>query len=661
MPFQDFNATDLGLPKYMNDNAAYQAFPFFTGWGLDIGTQGWLIMDRQEGVHQVSGSMTKTHAGHTIKAGVEYRHNFLDYAQPGYPQGQFTFGQQTTSQDLNASNSYQGSAFASFLLGWGNGGNYSLDPKVFNRANYWGFFVQDDWKVTRRLTLNLGLRYEFDVPRYELQNRFSYWDLSATAPITVPGYTLKGVYKFCDNNTRSPFDSDLNNWAPRLGVAYALDSKTSLRAGAGIFYTLSRATVAGHTGSPFSTNVGPTWSLDNNATRYATLANPWPTGLSIPTGSSLGPATLIGQGAGTIVRSTGQNPQLYTWNFSIEREVGWNSMIEINYTGSRGAKLPNAAGTNLSPLDLRYWGMGRTVLSTNRVPNPFYGIITDPKATNYNQPTIQLNRLLRAMPQFDNPQSSEPNTGDSWYHGLQIKWEKRFSKGLTMLAHYTWAKMLDDVSNGSSNLDWLSASNGRYLQNIFDYSQEKSLSSNDVSHRFVAVGDYQLPVGRDRQFANHVNPVLDGIIGGWGVSGVFTLQSAQPLQVTQNGGTLWSGTQRPNLNGDPATSGSVYDRMNNWFNVSAFSQPPTDVFGSAPRFLNVRGPHLNTLDMAIMKSWKTTERQRLEFRFESSNIRNHPIFGQPGTTFGSGSFGQITGTRSGVGARNIQLGLKYHF
>ncbi|MGI8745725.1 MAG: TonB-dependent receptor domain-containing protein [Bryobacteraceae bacterium] len=657
-PFQYFDSTALGLPKYMSDNASYKTFPYFDGWGLDIGTRGFLIIDRQEGVHQISASMTKIKGGHSIKAGTEFRYNFLDYAQPGYPQGHFSFGQRETSMDPNAGNTYQGSGFASFLLGWGNGGDYNLDPKVFNRAQYWGFFVQDDWKLTRKLTLNLGLRYEFDVPRWELQNRFSYWDFSAPAPISVPGYTTNGVYKFVDDNTRSPFDKDLNNFAPRLGFAYALNSKTAIRAGAGIFYTLSRATVSGHTGSPFNTNSSPQFSLDSGATQFATLTNPYPVGLTLPLGSSLGDATFIGRGASTIDRTTGQNPELYQWNFSIQREVGWDSVLEVNYTGSRGAKLPNSAARSLTLLDQSYWSLGRTALQA-RVPNPFYGIITDPQATNLNGPTVQRYRLLRNMPQFDGASRSEPETGDSWYNALQIKWEKRFSKGLSMLAHYTWAKMEDDVSNGSTNLNYLSTSSGGNLQNLFDYRQEKSLSANDVAHRFVATGVYDLPVGKGKQFARDINRVVDGVIGGWEVSGIFTLQTSTPLQVTQSGGTLWSGSQRPNLLGDPATSGSVYDRFNDWFNVPAFSRPPTDVFGSAPRFLNIRGPMLNTLDMALTKSWKTTERQRLEFRSEASNVRNHPIFNPPGTAFGSGNFGQISSTK--IGARNVQLSLKYYF
>lgn len=664
-PFADTDSTSLGLPKYMYDNAAYKAFPFFNGFGIDIGTQGWLIMDRQEGVHQIAGSMTKTLSSHTIKAGYEFRQNFLDYAQPGYPQGHFSFGQQTTSQDLNTGNSLQGSAFASFLLGWGNGGDYHLDPKVFNRARYMGFFAQDDWKLTSKLTLNLGLRYEFDIPRWELQNRFSYWDLNAAAPIQVPGYTLKGVYKFVNDSKRSPFDRDMNNIAPRLGIAYALNPKTSIRTGAGIFYTLSRATVSGHTGSMFNTNSTPVWTLDSNATRYITMSNPYPQGLTLPLGSSQGDATFIGMGAGTILRNTAQNPEMYQWNFSIQREVGFGSLLEVNYLGSRGAKLTNAAATSLSLLNPIYWlnpGSGAQYTRQQlqaAVPNPFYGIITNPLATNMRNPTIQFYRLLRPMTQFDGAGSSELGNGDSYYHSLQVKWEKRFSHGFQMLAHYTWSKMLDDVSNGSSNLDWLSNSNGRYLQNLFDYRQEKALSSNDVPHRMVITGVYQLPIGQGRQWVNHVNRVLDGVIGGWEVSAFYTRQSSQPLQVTQNGGTLQNGTQRPNLIGDPSTSGSVYSRMGQWFNTAAFSQPAPDTYGSAARFLNYRGPLLDTLDAALAKSWKVTEAQRLEFRAEASNFRNHPIFNPPATTYGASNFGQITSTK--IGSRNIQLSLKYFF
>jgi len=329
-PFESFDLTSLGLPKYMYDNSTLHVFPMFSPGGYTAwGTQGYWKMDRQEGVHQFSTAVSKFAGAHTLKFGGEYRHNWLDYAQPGYPSGNFTFGAQTTSQDLNISSSTQGNGFASTLLGWGNGSNFHIDPKAFSRAGYMGFFGQDDWKVNRKLTINLGLRWETEMPRTEVFDRYSYWDLNAKSPISVPGYNLMGVMKFVGgSNPRSPFDADRNNFAPRVGFAYALNDKTSIRAGVGMFYVLSRATVSGHTGAGFQTNAGVPWSLDSGATRNATLANPYPQGILTPPGSANGDSTFLGLGVGTITRAN-SNPQMYSFNFSIQREVGWNSILEV--------------------------------------------------------------------------------------------------------------------------------------------------------------------------------------------------------------------------------------------------------------------------------------------------------------------------------------------
>jgi hypothetical protein len=656
-PWGEYDLTTLGLPKYMYDASEYHIFPLFSPSGyLQVGGQSALIMDQQEGVHQFSGSVTKVVGGHNIKAGAEMRQNFLDYAQPGGPSGQFSFGAQTTSQDLNAGNSYQGNGLASMLLGWGSGGAFSIDPKVFSRAGYWGFFLQDDWKITPKLTVNLGLRYELEVPRHDLQYRESYWDLSAPAPIKVPGYDLKGVFAFTDKDHPSPYTADHNNFAPRLGFAYALNNKTSIRAGAGIFYTLSHATVNGHTGFGFRSNPDIVWSLDSGATQYGTMENPYPAGLAMPIGRSQGSASFLGQNA-TTVNPKNVNPQVYSWNLSVEREVGWNSALQISYAGSRGLHL-YLPYNSLTPLDPSYWGMGRNALQA-RVPNPFYGTITDPLAVSLNQPTIQLYRLLRPMPHFDGASGLEgPNMADSIYHSMQVLWTKRFSNGVSASANYTWAKAIDDSSvTGQYTLAWMGGSPA--LQNPLNLALERSLSGNDVAHRLVATGVWDLPFGHGKTWGANLNRVVDGIFGGWQVSGTLTLQSGPPLQVSQSGGTLWNGTQRPNLIGDPATSGSIYDRMIQYLNPAAFSRPAADTFGTAPRFLNVRGPAVNALDAALVKSWRVTENQNLQFRVDATNVRNHPVFSNPNTSFGASSFGQITGTK--VGSRNVQLGLKYSF
>ena len=513
--------------------------------------------------------------------------------------------------------------------------------------------------MSRKLTVNMGLRYEFEVPRTELQDRYSYWDLNATSPISAPGYNLKGVVKFVDDKTASPFDINHNNFGPRLGFAYALNDKTAIRVGAGKFFLLSRATVSGHTGAAFNTDSAVPWSLDSGATRNATLSDPYPQGILTPPGRSLGDMTFIGLGVGTITRQT-RNPEMYSWNLSIQRDIGWSSMVEINYTGSRGVHLYSPY-TSLSPLAPVYW-LGPNAQYTRAqlqaaVPNPFYGIITDPKAVNLNGKTIQQYRLLRNMPQYDGVSGSDPNAADSDYHGLQVKYEKRFSRGLTVLTHYTRSRMIDNASVTDGNLTWLGGTTS--FQNPLDLSAERSLSQHDVAHRFVATGDWQLPFGRERRFASGVSRLVDAVIGGWEVSAFFTLQSGFPLQVAQSGGTLWNGTQRPNLIGDAATPGEIHDRLNNYFNQNAFSRPAPDTFGTAPRTLDIRGPRVNMLDAALIKNWRTKGGQRIELRIEAQNARNYPVFSDPATSYGASNFGVINGTK--VGPRNVQLGFKYYF
>jgi hypothetical protein len=240
---------------------------------------------------------------------------------------------------------------------------------------------------------------------------------------------------------------------------------------------------------------------------------------------------------------------------------------------------------------------------------------------------------------------------------LQVKWEKRYSQGLNILTHYTWSKMIDNASISAGNTSWLGGTTS--MQNPLDYSMEKSLSAHDIPHRLIATGSYNLPFGHNRKFGSGANRLVDAFIGGWEVSGVLTLQSGAPLQVTQSGGTLWNGTQRPHLTGDPSTEGAVQDRLTSYFNNAAFVQPLPDTFGSAPRYLGYRGPGVRTLDAALLKSWRVKEGQRFEFRMEAQNATNTPIFSDPNGSFGSATFGQINSTR--IGPRNVQLGMKYYF
>ncbi|MFN3322861.1 MAG: TonB-dependent receptor domain-containing protein [Bryobacteraceae bacterium] len=659
LPMTQFDLTSLGLPSYMKDAATHSVFPRFSPADFQaIGTEGWLIMDRQESVNHFSGSMTKILGGHNIKTGGEFRFYHLDYNQPGFPSGNFNFARQATCATLFTCPANQGSGMATMLLGWVTGSDFHIEPKAFSRSAYLGFYVQDDWKVTNKLTINLGLRYDFDKPRWEKFDRYSYWDLDAQSSVQVPGFDTRGVMRFVGPDRRSPFDSDLNNFGPRVGFAYAVNSKTAVRGGYGLFYTISRATVFGRPGAGFTINSPAIWSLDANATRFTTMANPFPNGVMQPPGNSQGPDTLIGFGTGPILPSNNRNPEYHSWNLSIQRELPMSSVLELNYTGSRGTHLFMPI-TTLQPLHPNYWGMGRGALN-GQVNNPFFGHITDNRSV-LAQPRIVQHRLLRPMPHFNGASvgTSEPPIGDSVYHALQLKWEKRFSRGLTMLTHYTWSKMIDNISHTSGNVNWLGG--GTAIQNIWDLRSERALSAHDIAHRVVLTGAWQMPFGRGKRFGSSWNRILDSIAGGWELSGMATLQSGMPLHVTQQGGAIWDGTQRPNLIGDPSRDGSVVDRLTGYFNNAAFSQPAADVPGTAPRTLGYRGPGIRTMDAALLKSFATKEGQRFEFRLEAQNATNTPMFGDPNTAFGSAQFGQINGLRDGVTPRNVQLGLKYYF
>ena len=658
-PHVSYDLTQLGLPKNMKDTATNLVFPRWAPEGFqEFGTEPYWLMDRQEGVHHTSGAMTKIWGGHNIKVGGEHRFNQLDYLQPGNPSGRFNFGRGVTCKDRFTCPGNEGNGLAAMLIGWTTGSEFQIEPKAFSRSAYWGIYFQDDWKVSRKLTLNFGLRYDVDVPRWEIQDRYSYWDLNQQSSIKAQGYDTRGVIKFVNDKRRSPFDSDSNNWQPRVGFAYALNSKTSIRSGYGLFYTLSRATVFGRPGTGFTINSPAIWSLDSNLTLNARLNNPFPNGLLLPPGRTQGDNTLLGFNASTIVASNNRNPEYHSWNFSVQRELPLHSVLEVNYTGSRGVHLFMPV-TTLSPLPQSAWGLGRTALAA-LVPNPFLGQITDSRSP-LALATVSRSRLLRPMAQFDGTGvgTAEPARGDSNYHALQVKWEKRFGQGLTVLSHYTWSKMIDNVSHSSGNVSWLGGSTS--LQNIWDLRGERALSSHDIAHRMVLTGTYELPFGRGRKFGSNMNRVVNWVAGGWNLSGFALFQGGNPLQVNQNGGAMWDGTQRPNLIGDPSTSGPVQDRINNYFNRAAFAQPLPDVPGSAPRNLGYRAPGIKTLDAAILKSIQVREGQRFEFRLEATNFTNTPMFGDPATGFGAINFGQITGLRNGVGPRNMQIGLKYYF
>ena len=343
---------------------------------------------------------------------------------------------------------------------------------------------------------------------------------------------------------------------------------------------------------------------------------------------------------------------------SIQRQMPGNGMVEVNYTASKGIHLLFAGDTNLNRLDPRHWGMGRTVLN-EKIANPFHGVITDPRSI-MSQPTVQRHYLLRANPHFRSMgrgNGSEPARGNSICHALQVRYQKRYSKGLDLIALCTWAKMIDDISHGAGNLSWLGG--GTSVQDWSNLCNERSLSAHDVPQRLAVTFNYELPVGRGRAVGADWSRATDAVLGGWSISNFASFQSGVPLAVRQRGGFIWDASQRSHLIGNPDPGGSVYNRMTSCFNESAFKRPLTDELGTAPRTLDYRGPPANNVDFKVSKFFSVTEGQRVQFRVEFENATNTPTFGTPNTTFESGGFGRINSYQRGRGARVVQIGLKY--
>ena len=662
-----FDATTLGLPAYMTAETGTKDFPQFSAQYRSMGVSGYAIIHRFEDLYQYLGSMTKIIGGHTLKAGAEFRKIQENYYQPNLPGGGFTFNRKQTGLNPLSSSSSQGDGLASALLGFGSSGTDTIDYPTCQSAGYAGAYVNDDWRLSRKLTLNFGLRWDADIPRVDRFNRINWLNLSAPAPIASNPQVkavfpnLLGLMEFATPGDRTPYNGDWKNFQPRVGFAYALNNKTSIRAAYGIFYTVSRHTVKGEVGTAFGfTDSSVPWSLDGGFTQYATFANPWPAGLTIPPGRD--PVAFLGQDAGT-PEPNDRNPQYQQWNFSIQREVPGHGVVEVNYSASKGTRLylgdTNDAVSTLDNLQPVYWSMGVDKL-TSLVANPFYGVITNPTATSYNQPTIQLNALLRAYPEYANVGGyrAEANIGDSSYHSLQIKYEKRFSHGLSVVAHYTFSKMISDSDEAGSDVEGFAVAGS--IQNLFNLRQERSLSGLNRPQRAVVSFDYLIPIGRNRAYGKNMNRILDGVIGGWELSSIISAQSGAALQVTNANGNIWDGAvQRPNLIGNPCISGPVSGKLNNYFNQNSFSAPDDYTYGSAPRYLSTcRGPDTVNEDASLVKNFNIRERKYVQLRLEAYSVSNTPQWNSPNTSYGGTTFGQITGAG---GNRNLQLAVKFYY
>lgn len=668
-----FDITQLGFPAAVRQVAELQAleFPRINVNGLQaLGQATFTDLTIAQTTHSFNTNFTKTLPRHTLKFGMDYRKLMLNFLQFGQPSGEYSFSQRWTQLDPNQGSGTAGFGLASLLIGVPDSGTLSHDPTPASASSYWGFYIQDDWKVSPKLTVNLGLRYDFDRPRTERFNRLSYFDFEATSPIAnrVPANAffnpanLRGAIRFVDEDNRRQTPTDSNNWGPRFGFAYNVTDKTVIRGAYGIYYMASGMQAAGHTGSSgmigYRTSSSMVVSLDGR-TPIASLDNPFPNGFNLPTGNALGEATFLGLGLGEGVFLDYRNPYVQQWNFNVQRQLPGDIVFEAAYIGSKGTRLlAGESGLTLNQLPESFLSL-RTQLQ-DQVPNPFFGIITNP-SSSLSFPTVARGQLLRPYPQYTAVNVFRVPFGFSIYHGGTLKADKRFSNGLSFLAAYTWSKLIDDVS---TTVGFLGQAGAR--QNAYDRAAERSISTQDITHRFVTSFVYDLPFGRGRRFGRDWHRAANWTLGDWQFNGIVTFQSGLPLIVTQsqNNVGLFNPSQRPTWNGTDSniSSDDTNAKLARWFDTSDFTLTPAFTFGNTPRVMpSLRAHGVRNFDLSLFKNNYFNEgRWNAQFRVELFNAFNRVQFSAPGTQVdNTAAFGVVSGQANS--SRQIQLALKLIF
>lgn len=727
----------LGLPSYLNNGFGVLPNILITGYSTgsannNIGTQYFIITREGQDSGHLGGAFSWVHGQHEFKFGGEGRLHRINHGNPGWPAGAFAFDFSSTSEfatqfgtDTNGLPLSGGDGLASFLTGVGSpndtGGNCTpcqqgFDNFVSTQSFQYAAFVQDNYRVTSKLTLNLGMRYELNTPRTERFNRMNSVDPNALSPLQIgpqPGCLscspLRGIEVFASPGDRYNYAVDYKDIQPRFGFAYQLPHTFVLRGGYGIYFSTSRSGASGTGPWGFQGyNIQPPWLTTLNTdhvTPWNTLSNtscnftpPYSCGVAPPPGNSLGAFNDIGAAAVGPIKSESQNtPYEQTWSFGFQKELPAKIVFDSSYVGKKGTHLylGGFREHNYVPFSViaPLLAAGNTTAIgnlNNLVNNPFYfsgaGTCDDTRyICNPNSalatPQIPAYQLLVPHPQYQSFQGDSPPIANSIYHALQVRAEKDFSHGLQFLVTYTWSKSLDDASASDDSFVFLGGGTigGSTLnvQNPFHLggeSGERAVSVYNIPQVLQLTYVYQLPVGRGKWLGNNMNPILDTIIGGWQANAIIRFNDGRPIiPLMVNGGTpIPTYNQRPDLTGrlerasvrpEDAVINGPFTGTSYFANPNALSAPAPFTFGTAPRTIGTAlQPGARNFDMSIFKEFplsRLREGMRVEIRGEAFNVFNHPQFQGPDATVGASDFGMITSTVNNP--RQLQLALKVYF
>ncbi len=582
-------------------NSFASTLPIFNVTGLQqVGPTSAANSDFQTSVTEYLDTFSVVRGRHTLRFGVDIRREALDVVNPANPTGTYSFSTTgTNAAGVNGS----GNAVASLLLGQVNAFTIDIQNKPLReRAHIAEGFIADDWRVSERLSLNVGTRYTMNLPSTEVNDQTAVFNLK-TQLLDFP-HTARNL-ECCD-------------FGPRFGLAYRVTDSLAIRSGYGLVWFEQTGVTSPFTlpQFPFVQTVGQQ-SQDNINAAFV-LANGPTVQVAAPN-----PNSGLGQGVFGVDRNIGSGYS-QQWNFTVEKTFGSNLNFEVGYLGSKNTHLglPEA---NLNQLPAADLAMGSALLA--KVPNPFVGQI--PASSSLGGATITQQQLLRAYPRFTNVALFRDNVGDSEYEAVQAKLEKRFSRGLTFTFAYTFSKLIDNASTYFSQTIFTGpVLNTTGAADAFNRKLERDLSTGDIPRVFTGGWTYEIPRWR--------------WISGWQIAGLVRVQAGDTVaisQATNNNSALGYALQRPNRVGDPNSFAGRSVRE--WFNTGAFTNAPQFTIGTSSRD-PIRGPGLQNADLAIMKTFRITERVGLEFRAEVFNVTNTPPLNDPNASFGSAAFGSIT-------------------
>jgi hypothetical protein len=668
--------TQYGFPSYFSDlSNTVQCLPSISiagiGVGQSIGNIGsglamgsycfvGVLRDAYQ-TYNEDGNVTKIAGRHSLRFGGDVGIGLVATGRFNNAGGYYSFGPDFTQGPSPYDSGTSGVGFASFLLGIGDFGfNYTGGPDEITSYKYYGGYFQDDWKVSPRLTLNLGFRYDYDTPWSERFNRIADWNPTVTSPLQVPGLPLVGGLEFPGTNglSRYQFDPDKKTGLqPRVGLAYDLGMNTVIRGGYGIF-------MAPVVGGGFNGNAVPNTGFLgsdpyvnslNGVTPLNLMSNPYPTGFTYATGSSQGLATDIGQSVVGMSR-TRRTAYAEQWNLDVQHTFPMHFLVDVAYAGSHGIHLYGDYDANQLPD--KYLSLGSQLIS--QVSNPFYGHIS---SGGLSGPTVAQSQLLLPYPQFTGVTIGDGSFyGASSYNALQVSATRRFANGFGLMVSYARSKLMDNVGATETGFPGGTYAGGG-TQDWDNLRDEWALGTFDTPNYLAVNGTYDLPFGKDKRWFNS-NSVANYVIGGWQLNGINYVLSGTPLQVFTAANTLYNdgGTQRANWNGqNPVPDTPIKDRLNAYFNVNDFSPPAPFTYGNSPRLIgSLRDPGWVDLDLSGVKNTRFfDDRLTVQFRAEAFNILNHPQFGPPDTNLGDGTTGIVSQQLNNP--RELQFALKALF